>query len=402
MTSNRLAENIRRIIKEQRGFKGLDTANTRTQLYGKRGIGYVSNQNALGGTNGSPNNQTPAQDVQEADPKTGELRNQDQIGGDNGGNTNADPNTGNNAGGGVKTDTTGVHDTEGLIDGTEGPKIVDPLSYDGELALNPLATTLNGITGLTDCASGEDLSIRFDGVNMPLAATVDENGDTLQNAWESLDATGEYLAPEVANFQVDYYWEMAGSGNPTAEQASTPYEAAKLAQTYLNANPPGGRFGPFAIEALTPDASVPPALYTVKYQDQAVPGPSGEFTLSCSRISCSSFPPDDSGSCPLTAPSETSYSIDHPTILRYDAGHFTTSIYAPNAPVKLAHQEKSKIDFCFGTGRFGSVEATADGGFMIYETATAGATPNGIVRVYNKDKQLIAATDSTGYTAYRP
>lgn len=480
--ANRYADDIRRIVGNEEDQKGLGTAPDKPSIGATRGIAYTTYKGGIGSASSTPGAQTPAEDIQEIDPRTGELRGQQELDENDDGNTNTDPDTGTPLGDKVREPEDGRRTAENEIDGGAGSTTAGttgPLVYDGALSYSN-ADTLDALYGMTDCASGESLEIRFDGVNTPVAATTGDSGTELLPEWLETDSDGEYVPPEIFAFQLGYYWKVTGSGNPTPEQGSTPYESAQNAKTYLDANVPGGRVGPFSIIDLEASPGDPTTQYTITYQDDGVPGPSGQFTLTTSRVGCAATPPDDStangdtdgatyaiGSTSITMASggtgslepgdqilfngDPNYytvlvggdlttgatiTLESPGLLtelsgttktnresttclatnpvadainqatsimmRYVNGTYYTSAYSPNVPTKLAHQPKSKVDFCFGSGRFGSTEPTKDGGFMLYETSTGGGAPSGVVRVYNSSRQLVGFADSTTYNSFKP
>lgn len=407
--TNRYADNIRRIVGTEADKKGLSAAPEKPSISSFRGIGYMTNQNTAAGTGtNSPGSQTPDAILSDVnvDFENFKKRTQTQLESTDGdSNTEIDPNTGTATNGARRTDTAGVKDAENLFDGdTDQTKQSsrDNSEYSQNNRNNENTSTLNGITGLGDPNnSDEAVRLVFHSDNYPIAATLDQLGNTLHQAFDALNAAGDYDAPEIYDFQSGYYWEVAGSGNPSPEQGAGPQLAAEAAKTYLDANPPGGRFGPFSIIEMVPSGS-PATSYTIKYQDGAVPGAPGQFTLTMARIDCVGTPPDDAGSCPAQAPVETKLPDGTAIQIRYDKGLFKTSSLSDNASLNLSHRDKSRVNLSFGSGRFMSAEAGKDGGFLIYETATEGAAPSGNVYVYGPNRQLQHVVGAAFIDNYRP
>src|SRR5690606_36101844 len=113
----------------------------------------------------------------------------------------------------------------------------------------------------------------------------------------------------------------------------------------------------------------------------------GVYIIGMSALTC----PGPSGAdiaCALAeAPTETEWLSDNSYSLSLNSsGTFTGTPLDPDTPGS-ALQGSSWVDFCFGEDRTGTIEKTANNGFMIYETTSEGQ-PQGTVRVYDHDRKL--------------
>ena len=407
--TNRYADNIRRIVGTEADKKGLSAAPEKPSITSFRGIGYMTNQNTAAGTStNSPGSQTPDAILSDVnvDFENFKKRTQTQLESTDGdSNTEIDPYTGTATNGARRTDSSGVKDAENFFDGDTDQDKKGSRSnseHSQKNKNNENTSTLNGLTGLGDPNNGDEpVRLVFHSDNYPIATTLDQLGNTLHQAFDALNSAGDYDAPEIFGFQSGFYWEVAGSGNPSPEQGAGPQLAAEAAKNYLDTNPPGGRFGPFTIIEMVGSGS-PATSYTIKYQDTIVPGAPGQFTLTMARVDCLIPPPDDASSCPAQAPVETKLPDGTPIQIRYVRGLFKTSALSDNASLNLSHREKSKVNLSFGTNRFMSAEAAKDGGFLLYETATEGSAPSGNVYVFSPSRQLQHVIGAAFIDSYRP
>lgn len=423
--TNRYAGDIRRIVGTKEDEKGLKDAPQKPSIPGHRGIGYMTNSNTAAGTGaGAPGQQTPDAVLNDVNQEFEDFkkRTQQQLNDSNSGNTEIDPNTGSSSDGGYKTNTSGVVDVEELIDGNvpQGKlNTAGKLNYNGGIALNGNVSTLNGITGATDCASGEELEVRFDEASSPKAAVTNSEGDIVQPEITQTDENGFH-------FWSPYYWTQGTywtSNTSTTGTSSHPEDYEVYYQAYLASSGslvhisgfggPGTRFrfdplpgvgGYYTVIEIRKISDTSFGYWIVETNaDETIEyGDSEAFKIN--RTTCTGSETGDAGAaCALTEAPTVQWYEDLTQAIQvvFKQGVFTTSPRSYNTPLELSHQSKSKIDYCFGSGRFGSVEVTKDGGFMIYETDLSG-NPSDVVRVYGPDRSLVAFTDSTSYTNYRP
>lgn len=376
---NRYAEDIKRIVGIDPNQNVLGLPAKKASIAGKRGIGYIN------GRTGGAEGVSGASGVTQLSTDLGTSNNGDVTQANNSGEQGLDPNEPYN---GMGTDTTGVKDAKDIIDGTDDasklsvPQVTDAgLEYDNDNALS-------GINA-KDCDTGADITIRTRHDFVPPVAQYDTEGNLLSERWDDAETP-----PYKAGFAAGYYWEIQGAGVPTNyAQASTTYSAIIAFNGLLNAQQGDA---PYEFLRFTDDGG---GSYTVYYKDTD----DDEVNFPMSKVSCSVTPPDESGSCPVSAPLEEHWPQDNKYDLRLQAGQFVSSEYDSDVPLKYKNPS-SRIDFCFDTGgsRQGTMEVTKDGGFMIYETSAG--VPSGIIRAYDRDGRLSSAFDSASgwINLYRP
>lgn len=370
---NRYADDIKRIVGIDPNQSTLGDAEEKGAIGGKRGIGYVNaSSGGVEGESGAPG------DKQKSTKKKGDSKSN----GEDAGTSPLDPANPQN---GVISPTDGVYAAADIIDGLSpaskesSPATTDGgLEYDGSLALNAFTAV--------DCSAGTGIEVRLRNDFVPPDAVEDSNGVEGHSDWEDADTP-----PALIGWDSGKEW---GTGfTPTAPFFSTPqgvadYLTSVVEQTSIiisafwasGANPIDGGF------------------WTIFHDLEGVP-PGTQVDTFVASQSCT--PDAESTSCPVTAPTETAWPTSGQYVLRAGGGQFTANQYDSEAPVG-ATNPSSKVDFCFGdeAARTGTVEATRNNGYMLYETS--GGNPTGIVRAYDSTGQMVAAFDTSFIDNYRP
>lgn len=360
------ADNIRRIAKGTRQKGALGRYQEREPVLGGT-VTLVTNSYQVGGdTPSSGGVNSPTQ--------------QDETGNDQ---SATDPNNPDSfyKGGGSSTDyaqETGKYDMEDIIDGKDGPQTASeedgstPSDYD---------SAINSLEGATDCNTGQCINFHTDG-NFPAP-----------EGWEDADTPPPIENNFIAGKKWIYSTEEGGE-YPTAYQAAQAYIAQIESETYEN-HAFGGGF-----TELNFASSPPSANYTLTYTQisngEYIEGTGTVFALSCAPDA------ETDPACVTEDPEETSdqnWPQDGCYDLALQDGGFSTHERDSEAPQGAGG---SKVDFCFGDGRTGSAEATANGGFMVYETS--GGAPTGTAKVYDADGKFHAAGNATDsfMNQYRP
>lgn len=272
-----------------------------------------------------------------------------------------DPTTFNRGGG--DTTTSGSYDIEDVVDGTDGPQTppdnTDTVNTD-EASVDWGGGSMTGLTGMTDCDTGDCINIRTDGTFTPPAD------------WDDPDTP-----PVAAGYEAGYYWSNSGNSNLSN---TTPQRAMDDDIAWWSAANAG--------KATWFDSWVYQNETTASYKAWIEIPPATIFQFFLVRGSCGA----EVGTvrCPLSPPVEDEWPDDGCYDLSLIDGTFQTNQYDPNAPIDAGG---SMVSVCFGSARTADVYATASGGVMIAET-TAGAT-NKVAKVWAKDGTFQAAGDVT-------
>lgn len=299
-------------------------------------------------------------------------------------------------GSGARRSDTGAVDAESLLDGD--------ITLDNEDGTAPLQ--MNELNGITDCTSGKDLKLRFSpGGTPPPAAFYDADNNQITEAWSSWNDP-----PPKPGWYSGFNWYMNVGGyesNPTFFGAVPQESADAAAASYLDVVIPAE--APWTFTEWTESTET---QWTATFTSAL----SSTSNISFRKTSCTL---DANDYCPSTAPvystaqeiynSYTSGSFedgrtfDGDTVyIDWDQNGFTSQDAAGDVPVNYASR-KGKLDFCFGSGRYGTVVNTKQGGFAIYETATPGGAveTDTLVQIYKNDgtfKDKIAADELSYYT----
>jgi hypothetical protein len=54
----------------------------------------------------------------------------------------------------------------------------------------------------------------------------------------------------------------------------------------------------------------------------------------------------------------------------------------------------STVNFCYGSGKYGTVEPATQGGWMAYQASTPGGSPTGIITIFNGDGTIRGFSDT--------
>lgn len=240
--------------------------------------------------------------------------------------------------------------------------------------------TLNGLTGITDCISGKSLAIRLDGVFVPPTGWADAEtppGDGPAEHWEL--GTRWFAPPSFR------------ANNPLSAAQSAKSDAGQGDYTNLV----GSAF----------DGSFPHAggnrryIYTWEKPDDETHDQVSFYAQdeTCTPVEGDLICPDSNPASPTHWPED-----DEMALTRNPQGTFGSSPYEPLADrvAALASGSRTTLDFCFNGGtKQGRIEATNDGGYMIYETLDGSGV--GIYKIFGSDNRVIGYADAIGAQAYR-
>lgn len=275
------------------------------------------------------------------------------------------------------------YDAKKLIDGTDSPRRnrFDE-SFSGIGGLGDYSSGfLKRMTGLTDCDTGKELDIRFDGTFLP------------PDTWED-DGT----PPAYAKWEQGTMWRGSSVGQPDRATAQKAAEAAR---------DESGDVTYTLVQNITDPLPFPHVGGTVRivftFED-----PSTHLTVDyyAYDITCNPGIYDDA--CPIENPYEVKWPEDNIMQLSFQDTKFVKSGYESEADLvaRFTDNKHSVVTFCFDGGtRFGTIASTNEGGYMIYESPSQGsiAVKSGtIVRVFNSKGQISAYTDAGGIAAYNP
>lgn len=429
---SKVAEDIRRIVGYDPNKSLLENAPQREPIRGLRGVGYPSSGSGTGGTGGAggagggtgsgtntsgysgpapydgppeytgPGDYAGPEEYLGPDPFTqNDFSGNSSTGG--AGSTTAPVSTGDIGGLSAANPYSMITSVDNLTDVLNLLDLVADqakVSYPEFSNYNSLDYTaggavLNGLEGMVDVNSGKEFELRFDagGIGFPPP-----------EGWDDAE-TPPGPQPDPT-FQTGYYWDHLAAG--VTEFFQTPTEAHARYMVVLNANISGDVYEDLGVQQVTAS----------QYQSHArqignssgpLPAPGPEFTVDIARVGCTGGDPSGPGDYCSTIPPE----LDSPThwpvnvdgkfiVGKNDKGQFVSSEYDPHAPAG-AGVPSSKKDFSFDGGtRFGSVEATKQGGHMVYESATASGAPNSNLLIYDAAGQLVGAADSSMLNNYRP
>ncbi|MCX4186779.1 hypothetical protein [Methylophaga sp. OBS4] len=365
--STEFADNIRRIARGTRRKGALGEYQERDPVLGGT-VTLVTNAYALGGGTGG-SGETPTSNAPNSETQQQEQGNDQQAPNPD------DPNTFYRGGSGTvgnpdSATQQGNYDIEDIIDKTDGPQAAP--NPDGSLP-DGYDSSIRSMNGATDCSTGQCINFHTDG-NFPAP-----------EGWEDADTPPD--AEGYENFDPDYYWSStftsANGSVIVVEEAAVPvlYDSFIAA---LTAMPEIDGFSVFS-----PLTKISDVRWRFQWSafDEGVG--TGVITQNLDRSSCSAVGvPSDA--CIAAVPKASEWPEDGCYDLALIDGQFTTNQYDSEAP---AGAGGSKVDFCFGDGRTGSVEVTANGGTMIYETV--GGVPTGRATVYGQDGTYQGAGDAT-------
>lgn len=276
-----------------------------------------------------------------------------------------DPNT-FNKGSATAGQQPNTYDMEDVIDQTgNAPTAPNEPDYSnsGEYSTGGI---IDHLSGATDCATGQGINFHTDG-NFPAP-----------DGWEDAESP-----PTLEYYQEGYSWQTQ-SMNGAVGRGATPELAvfdrtSNISSSLVTEYPFGGNEGIARVSC----SNVPSTCIST--------GIGSYSQVLVYRQSCSgSSDPEHIAICNAEPPTEEAWPEDGSYDLALIDGQLQTNQYDGEAPASAGG---SKVDFCFGSGRTGSLEVTANGGFMVYETS--GGAPTGKATVYGSDGTFQAGGDAT-------
>ncbi len=281
-------------------------------------------------------------------------------------------------------DEEGTYDIQDIIDGAPGTPVA-PNNVPAGLAGTPTRNggTLNGITGAVDCDSGKAIDLRMDKLIKPPS-----NWYTAGQAAQSdMDPGLGYL-----NWTAGRQWRGSSISQP---YASFPLAAAEAARDESGSSAYTEMVDVLGDFNFPHTGGLTRWIFTFKR-----PSLSGTVQYYAFDVTCT---PGSSGTCPLVNP------IKWPTdnkmqLVKNQDGTFKVAQYENPDDIipKFTDDIHSRVDFCFDSGRKGSILPAINGAYMITETDSEGGTPEGTVRLYDSSNKLEAFLDSTNYVNYLP
>lgn len=309
----------------------------------------------------------------------------------------------------VVTPTSGINTGGNIVDATDPTKsIYGPNDgvYSAADVINPNTTTLaqsnkfltgigmltsgaqgggtlNELNGITECVSSKSVAIRFDGTFVP--PTGWENAETPPG-----DGPAEFWSLGTRWFA------------PPSFRANNPLSAAQTAKA-------NGGHGAYSVLVDSFSESFPHPGGTVRhvyFWEQ--PGDETHATVSYYAQDETCTPIEGDFVCPTENPASPTHWPEDGVmqVTRSPTGNISSSTFEPLADrvAALAAGDRSTIDFCFDDGsggavRQGRMEATNEGGFMIYETIDGNGT--GIYKIFGPDNRISGYADVAEAQAYR-
>lgn len=377
MARTKYVEDIRKIVKIDVNQKTLGAADRRSTIDAKKGVAYNTAQVGNGGGSrpvGTDQNGSNWEDWFD----DGSLDTEDTSDGDDQGNSQ-DPAQPNRGSYGYDQGTWDIGD---IIDNESGtPNLPDgvPQGLQGRPLNN--GGTLNGITGAIDCESGKELDIRMDKLMRP------------PEGWRGIDDPGDVTGPNGFDvWEAGRQWVGSHLSNPTATSARPAAEAARdaagdgdktiLVSTELDANFPhtGG---------------VLRWIFTWKNPSEV----QASYYAYDQGCTASSSDPD----CPLVNPTKWPTDGKMQIVLNSDGSYKAATLESPEDIIpKYTDNLHSRINFCFGDGRFGSIIPAINGGYIIAETVTEGGILTGTGKLFNSQNKVIAYVNDLNYQNFLP
>lgn len=268
-----------------------------------------------------------------------------------------------------------THDIGDVIDGAAGvPNSPNEQDNSGSNTQpeSPTSGVLSGLTGATDCNTGQCINFHLDG-NFPAP-----------DGWPDADSP-----PVQEGYEAGYYWKTQAMGSSVGI-GQTPLLALYDRTTDIRAGLSQEYFGEDTVKFTCDNAPATCISY----------GGGGLSGAEVYRLSCEGeTDPEIVAVCEADPPLEEAWPEDGCYDLALQDGALVTNDYDSEAPSDAGG---SKVNVCFGDGRTGSVEITANGGVIVYETS--GGNPTGTAHVYGADGTYQAGMDATdaNMDPYRP
>lgn len=377
-------EDIRRIVKVDVNQKALGPANRKASIDARKGIAYNSAQvGSPGGARGSSStlgttlgNDWFDDGSLEEDIGSGSN---DEADGEEKGNSTDPKNPTKSI---VEYDQ-GTHDIEDIIDdapGTPYPSDTVPQGLQQTMLKN--GGTLNGVTGAMDCDSGKELDIRMDKLLRPPAG------------WDTLQDPGDVSGPNGY-----YKWEAGRSWFGSSISQPEGYDAITAAKAARDESGDGDKT---TVLSATFDGDFPHTggvfRWIFEFQN---PGTMAVASYYAADHSCT--PVSGDPICPFTNPTRWPADGKMQIVLNTDGTYKAAELEAPEDIIpKYTDNLHSRINFCFGDGRFGSIIPAINGGYIITETLTEGGTATGLGKLFNSQNKVIAYVSELTIPKYLP
>jgi hypothetical protein len=300
-----------------------------------------------------------------------------------------------------KSKTSGVVDADKVIDNEGGPDAKEdaPDVFSGS---SFSAGTLTGINAV-DCATGKTVNIRLDGLHVPPDATTWTDGTPKTSEWQDPN-----VPPAVPGFELGFKWSSATT---VPYDEATPYNMDGLGAAIVGQNlgasgqtgGPGTLYGPntfgnyYLFQSYIAISQTQFDVEMIQTDMSGTPIAPAFIAFNVTRSACT---PGSGPSCPLTAPTETTWPEDDTISLTYEGGTYVTNQYDTDPTPAYTGQENSAVDFCMDGGRTGRIEAGINGGHILYETS--GGAPTGTARYFNNRGELTGFSDAASIDFYRP
>lgn len=379
--ANPLADAIRRIVGYDPNKSQLGPDKFRGPLQGTTGIGYMQADKASAGSKSGG----PGTTLGNTAPEDGMVKNSEtkKPAAETGGNKvdATDPSKaiyGPNDGVYDPVDFLNTEDTLTTLKDAE-----DLLTGVGNLTSAAQGGgTLNGMNGITDCSTGKAINVRFDGFFVP------------PPGWENAETPpGDGPAD---------HWELGISwfspGFPSGYTANNPLAAATQSKNVV--------FPEYSVLVDTVfDPAFPHAGGMRRYiytWEKPLDPTHDQVSFYAQDQACSPSPGDDI--CPTENPASPQYwPVDGELQLkRLPDGRLVPSDFEPpeDRIPEYMDGNRTTLNFCFSGGsRQGRVEATNDGGYMIYEKIAGVGT--GIYKRFGPDNKIKGYSDAAGAQEYR-
>lgn len=374
--TDRYAENVKIVTGTDEIRSNLADPSERESIPGRRGIAYMQSDGRgvqkVSGTTGSAGTQIPTVETGSLD--TGDVQNSTWV----------DPRNPLNS---IKRAGDNSYEVENFMDDVDSPQFNTPTQDGmGEL-LNGSGGSLETLTGLKDCDTGDEFEVWF-GNEDPVPPA---DWDT----WNEL--------PPLLDWVAGTNWINSNAAGLVNNTAGTGANITEAADAIVGFEP--------GISTVTPPLEIvigthPEAPTTghdgwARYKSVFVGG--ADVILYYSQFSCTI---DVDTGCSSAGPSNAFQPTDGHMTLNWKESQFEDNAFEPATEViaDFVGGGFSQVDFCFGPGdaRTGTVRAAINGGFMIYETSSDGGPPTNIIKIFDGSAQMYAATDINGLQAYLP
>lgn len=395
--NNRFIRNIRRIVGIDPNQTKLPVPKGKDSIPSRRGIGFRNSDGqtsvGLSGTPGQTSGSVPAQTYYNSGAYSNFLA------GYNPGNV-FNPTDPSKA---VIGYNSGVFDVGAVIDNAPGtPTLSSSTGIGIGNNLNIVGGTQNGLTGLIDCATGQPMEVRFDGRFRP------------PEGWENAELPP--MKPLEDQILAGQSWRARMSGTTvsagTCVQAAGAFMAtvgecrdAVLTSTFagtlessaVGSQVQNGLLGVCGIPAGLSGTLLETINVTTSEEPDAF-----NYQIYYERVGCV----PGVGICPLNDDFREAsvWPEDGKLQLAYINGRFVMSNFEPESErvAKYADGNHSQLDFCFGSGRKGSIIPTNDGGYILAETDGPGGPILGVAKRFDTQNKVVGEVTESTKLFYAP